>query len=101
ERLGKGTQIYDTEFCRNADEVRSMLTPAPLATVDAVFFANTTGDLGIPDVRALVDWVSAGHAFLGAHSASDTYHESPEYIAMLGREFLMHCVIAEGEVSVV
>ena len=100
ERLGRTTQLFDTEFCRNAQDVTSMLTTAHLATVDAVFFANTTGDLGIPDVRAFVDWVSAGHAFLGAHSASDTYHESPEYVAMLGGEFLTHGAIVEGDIRV-
>jgi uncharacterized protein len=100
ERIGKSTQLYDTEFCRDASDVQSMLTPAHLANVDAVFFANTTGDLGIPDVHAFVTWVSAGHAFLGAHSASDTYHESSEYIAMLGGEFLTHGAIVEGDVRV-
>src|SRR5262245_1875092 len=98
--IGVSSGLFDTEFCRDAADVRTLLTTTHLASVDAVFFANTTGDLGIPDVRAFVDWVSAGHAFLGAHSASDTYHESPEYIAMLGGEFLTHGAIIEGDVRV-
>jgi uncharacterized protein len=37
-----------------------------------------------------VSWVRAGHPFLGAHSASDTYHGAPDYIDMLGGEFATH-----------
>src|SRR5262245_3509092 len=98
--IGVSSGLFDTEFCRNATDVQTMLTTAHLAGVDAVFFANPTGDLGIPDVRAFVDWVSAGHAFLGAHSASDTYHDSSDYVAMLGGEFLTHGAIVEGDVRV-
>ena len=32
----------------------------PTVDVDAVFFANTTGDLGIPDMQAFLDWLAAG-----------------------------------------
>ena len=98
--LGSTSGLYETEFCRTGGDVVALITPAHLATVDAVFFANTTGDLGIPDLRAFVDWVSGGHAFLGAHSASDTYHDAPEYLGMLGAEFLTHGNIAETEVKV-
>jgi len=98
--LGLTSGVYQTEFCRTAADVQTMLTAAHLAGVDAVFFANTTGNLGIPDVRGFIDWVSAGHAFLGAHSASDTYHDAPEYLAMLGGEFLTHGAIAEADVRV-
>ena len=97
-----GTQsgLFTTEFCRTAEEVRTRLTPAGLAGVDAVFFANTTGDLGIPDLQAFVDWIASGKGFLGAHSASDTYHEAPSYLAMLGGEFVTHGAIVEAEVRV-
>lgn len=98
--LGGSSGLYQTEFCRTAGDVQTMLTPSHLAEVDAVFFANTTGDLGIPDLRAFIDWVATGHAFLGAHSASDTYHNAPEYLEMLGGEFLRHGRIAEADVRV-
>jgi type 1 glutamine amidotransferase len=98
--LGVSGSLYQTEFCRTASDVQTMLTPSHLATVDAVFFANTTGDLGIPDLRAFIGWVSTGHAFLGAHSASDTYHEAPDYLDMLGAEFLVHGSIAEADIRV-
>ena len=55
-----------------------------------MFFANTTGNLGIADLPAVLSWIADGHAFLGAHSASDTYHDSPGYLEMLGAEFETH-----------
>jgi len=98
--LGTRNGLYQTEFCRTDADVRARLTAAGLAPFDAVFFANTTGDLGIPDMAAFLAWIAAGHGFLGAHSAADTYHESPEYLAMLGGEFVTHGAIVETEVRV-
>jgi type 1 glutamine amidotransferase len=98
--IGTRAAAYQTEFCRTQADVTSMLTPAGLARFDAVFFANTSGNLGIPDVRAFLDWIAAGHAFLGTHSASDTYHDSPDYLAMLGGEVATHGSIAEGNIKV-
>jgi type 1 glutamine amidotransferase len=66
------------------------LSPAALNRYDAVIFANTTGDLPVPDPQALVDWVKAGHGFCAMHSGSDTFHKFPPYIEMLGGEFLTH-----------
>ena len=53
-------------------------------------FANTTGNLGIPDLPAFLDWIAAGHGFAAMHSAADTYHDAPAYLDMLGNEFLTH-----------
>jgi len=99
-QIGVQSGLFTAEFCRNADDVRARLATAGLAGVDAVFFANTTGDLGIPDVQAFVDWVGSGKGFLGAHSASDTYHDSAAYLGMLGGEFVTHGAIVEAEVRV-
>ena len=66
------------------------LSPASLKNYDGVVFASTTGDLPIPDMQGLLDWIKAGHAFIGIHAASDTFHKSPEFIAMLGGEFAHH-----------
>jgi type 1 glutamine amidotransferase len=99
-QIGADSGLFDVAYCRTADEVRERLTPPGLTGIDAVFFANTTGDLGIPDVQAFVDWVAAGKAFLGTHSASDTYHESPAFLAMLGGEFVTHGSIVDAEIRV-
>lgn len=98
--IGIESGLFVTEFCRTAQEVRERLTPAALASVDAVFFANTTGNLGIPDMTAFLGWIAGGKGFLGAHSASDTYHDSAEYLAMLGGEFVTHGSVVEAEVRV-
>jgi uncharacterized protein len=89
-RLGDESRVFTATFCRTGDDVSQMLAPAALANIDGVFFANTTGDLGIPDLDAFLSWIRAGHPFLGAHSASDTYHESPGFLDMLGGEFETH-----------
>lgn len=100
----------------------SLLDPEHLAEYDAVVF-YTTGDLtvsgpgqglfggdGMPAMapggdQALLDWIRRGGAFLGFHSASDTFHgDGPEpspYIAMLGGEFRTHGEQFTGTVRVV
>jgi type 1 glutamine amidotransferase len=98
--IGARNAIFATEFCRTADEVKTRLTADGLRGLDGVFFANTTGNLGIPDLQAFLDWIKAGHGFLGAHSASDTYHDSAEFLAMLGGEFSTHGAIAPGDIRV-
>jgi type 1 glutamine amidotransferase len=66
------------------------LSPANLKNYDGVVFASTTGDLPLPDKQGFLDWIKAGHAFIGIHAASDTFHGFPEFIAMLGGEFAHH-----------
>jgi uncharacterized protein len=66
------------------------LSPENLKNYDGVVFASTTGDLPIPDPQGLLDWIKAGHAFIGIHAASDTFHHWPGYIDMLGGEFEHH-----------
>lgn len=66
------------------------LSPENLKHYDGVVFASTTGDLPIPDPQGLLDWIKAGHAFIGIHAASDTFHHWPGYIEMLGGEFEHH-----------
>jgi uncharacterized protein len=100
QAIGLSSGLYSTDFCRTQADVTALLTPSGLRPYDGVFFANTTGNLGIPDLRAFLDWIAAGHAFVGAHSASDTYHEAPEYLAMLGGEFATHGDIAEADIKV-
>jgi hypothetical protein len=88
--LGQRSNLFTTTFCRNRDDVVRMLTPTGLAGFDALVFANTTGNLGVPDLDALLNWIREGHGLAGMHSASDTYHESPDYLDMLGNEFRTH-----------
>lgn len=68
------------------------LSPAHLAAlkIDGVIFANTTGDLPLPDKEGFIQWIEDGHAFMGMHSASDTFHQFPGYLGMLQGEFKTH-----------
>jgi uncharacterized protein len=64
-----------------------------LERYDGVIFLNTTGTLPLPDVSAFQDWIKSGAAFIGMHSASDTFHgkdEPTDYTKMLNAEFLTH-----------
>ena len=66
------------------------MSPAALKNYDAVIFANTTGDLPLPDKQAFLDWIKSGKGFVGMHSATDTFHSFAPYIEMIGGEFKTH-----------
>jgi uncharacterized protein len=89
-QLGRESGLFDVSYCRTADDVRRMLTPGALADVAGVVFANTTGNIGIPDLEGFLAWIASGRGFVGVHSASDTYHDAPAFIDMLGNEFDTH-----------
>lgn len=90
KEIGEKSGVFSVDYCRNADDVRKMLTPEYLKPYDGVVFLNTTGELPIPDVQAFLDWVKSGKAFLGFHSATDTFHPNAGYIEMIGGEFQTH-----------
>lgn len=79
-------KAFDTAVKQNL----AKLAPESLQNYDAVIFANTTGNLPLPDRDAFIAWIKAGHGFVGMHSASDTFHGYRPYIAMLGGEFETH-----------
>lgn len=83
-------QAAQKEFDAAVRKELEKLSPANLAKVDAVIFANTTGDLPIPDNDGFVNWVKGGGAFIGMHSAGDTYHHFPGYLEMIQAEFKTH-----------
>ena len=70
----------------------TQLTPRALAHASAVVFLLTTGTLPLTptDKRALVAFVHHGGGLVGFHSATDTFHHWPAYIAMMGAEFSHH-----------
>jgi type 1 glutamine amidotransferase len=71
-------------------ESAAKLSAENLKKYDAVIFANTTGNLPLPDNQALIDYVKNGGAFIGMHSATDTYPGFRPYIEMIGGEFAGH-----------
>ena len=75
------------------DQLKSALqklSPENLKNYDGVLFLSTTGDLPIPDRQGFLDWIKAGHAFIGIHAAADTFHGWSEFTEMLGGEFAHH-----------
>jgi len=66
------------------------LSAESLKNYDAVIFANTTGDLPIPDRVGFLTWLKSGKAFIGLHAATDTFHGWPEYKEFIGGEFAGH-----------
>lgn len=61
-----------------------------LKKYDAVIFANTTGDLPLPDREAFLKFIRSGKAFIGMHAATDTFPGFPGYIDMIGGQFKTH-----------
>lgn len=111
--LGKNSEAFVVDYARvepkdpqfqNADgkpdtakvdaAIKSVLakkmSAEALKNYDAVIFANTTGDLPLPDRQAFLDWVKSGKGFVGMHSAADTFHGFSGYLDMLGAEFETH-----------
>jgi type 1 glutamine amidotransferase len=81
---------FEVAFLREESDLNDGLSAEALRGVKAVMFVNTTGDLPVPSRESLITWIAGGGSFIGVHSASDTWHEWPEYIEMLGGEFDHH-----------
>jgi type 1 glutamine amidotransferase len=101
--LGKESGVFDVDYVRggpdgrDAADLKEKMNADALKKYDGVIFANTTGDLEIPDKEAFLAWIKTGKAFVGMHSCSDTYPHFPPYIEMLGGEFLTHQAQAQVE----
>jgi uncharacterized protein len=90
ERLAQKSGAFTVDFARTDDELKAKLAPGARDAYAGVYFAQTSGDLPIPDPQGFVDWIAAGHAFVGTHSASDTFPGFPPFLDMLGGHFLKH-----------
>ena len=98
--LARQSGAFDVAYARTDADVRRQLTADALRGIDGVAFLNTTGNLGIPDMAAFLAWLREGRGFVGVHSASDTYHDDPRYLEMLGNEFDTHGDQAEVDIVV-
>jgi len=99
DEIAKWTPEFDKEvkekqaqFDAEAKKNLEKLSPSNLNAehIDGVIFANTTGDLPLPDRDGFIQWIKDGHGFVAMHSGSDTLHHFPGYIEMLGGEFETH-----------
>ena len=80
----------EVEWDQGLKENLAKMNPESLKNYQLIIFANTTGDLPLPNREAFIQWVKDGGAFVGMHSASDTFHGYKPYIQMLGGEFETH-----------
>ena len=87
--MGAQTNRFTPIIVRTEEEIPAAMLDH-LASARVVMFVNTTGELAWSDRARLLDWIRRGGSFIGVHSASDTWHEWPEYIDMLGGEFETH-----------
>lgn len=89
EQSGK----FSVDYVRTDEDMAKKMTKENLAKYDGFIFANTTGILPLPDKDAFLAEVRNGKAFIGMHSASDTFHGKgmiDPYIDMCGGEFAGH-----------
>lgn len=94
--LGEQTGIFTVDYARGgadgkgSEDLAAKMTKEALKNYDGVIFANTTGDLPLPDRDGFIDWIKSGKAFIGMHSATDTFHNYRPFVEMIGGEFLTH-----------
>lgn len=81
---------FSVDFARSDEQIAERMSSANLQKYDGVIFANTTGELPLPDKKGFIKWIESGKGFVGMHSASDTFHRFKPYIEMLGGEFQTH-----------
>src|SRR5882757_6938893 len=96
--LAQKSGDFTVDFVRTNTDMAEKMTAAALKNYDGVIFANTTGILPLPDKQAFLDWIKSGKAFIGMHSATDTFHGKDgvdPYIEMIGAEFKEHHAQAE------
>lgn len=87
---GKDDDAKAANLAALTAECASKMSLDNLKKIDAVIFANTTGDLPLPDKDGFIKWLEDGHGLVGMHSCSDTFHGYRPFVDLLGGEFLTH-----------
>ena len=80
------------EFVVTATEDLSTISGASLANYEVLFFALTTGELpfSAEQKAAILNFMTRGGGFLGAHSATDTLYDWADYGTIVGAYFKEH-----------
>ena len=82
------------EFEATTTDTTELITPSSLKNFDAVMFYTTGGKDKFPLTKenreALIQFVRDGGAFIGTHSATDTYGDWEPYWEMIGGTFAAH-----------
>jgi hypothetical protein len=88
--LAQKSGRFTLDYARTDAELQQKTTSEALKGYDGVVFASTTGDLPLADRDAFLPWLASGKAFIGMHAATDTFHNFPPFIEMIGAEFKTH-----------
>lgn len=85
--IGQTTGLFDAECSQDA----SIITPEKLKELDAIIF-YTTGALPIDEKNyaAFEEWLKSGKAFIGTHSATDTFGNFKPYYSLINGTFAGH-----------
>lgn len=85
--LGLRTRAFVVDVSEDSSDINA----ANLENYQALVF-YTSGELPMSDQdkQAMMDWIKAGHGFVGIHSANDTFYKWDEYGEMLGGYFDGH-----------
>lgn len=80
---GRGIRVVYTEDLAE-------LNPENLSRFDCLLIYANIDHIGPPEEKALVDYVAGGGGLAPIHCASYCFHNSPEYIALVGAQFQRH-----------
>jgi uncharacterized protein len=78
------------KFEFNITEDHDQYRPENIKKYDVVLSYTTGGDLTKEQEAGLIGFVQNGGAFVGIHSATDSFHNSDAYWKMLGGSFIGH-----------
>jgi hypothetical protein len=84
-----------------SQDAASSITPENLKNLDVIIF-YTTGELPLSagQKAAFLDFIKSGQAFVGIHSATDTFYQWPEYGELIGGYFDGHPWTAKDTVTI-
>ncbi|WP_449342998.1 PVC-type heme-binding CxxCH protein [Tautonia sociabilis] len=73
-----------------SEDVAGSLTPETLSTYDALLLYANIERIEPAQERALLDYVAGGGGFVPVHCASYCFLNSPNYVELVGAQFLRH-----------
>ncbi len=82
--IAGSSKLFELETTEDA----SILTAEKLKQTRIVVF-YTTGELPL-DFKVFEQWIKDGGGFLATHTGTDTLHENPDYIKLIGAQFDGH-----------
>ena len=86
--IGKKSGVFTTV---NSQDAIKSITRDNLKQFDGIFFYTTGMLLPAGDPRdALMDFIKSGKAFVGTHSAADTFKQYKGYVSMINGSFAGH-----------